>query len=321
MNEKKAAQPVAVTAAPFSFMKYRYLYFLLSATVIIPGLISLFLYRVKPSIDFTGGSLLELKIQPKEGTQLTYSRERFQEIVGNEYQLSAVQQSGDNQVLLRGADINNDLKNQAEQKIQAAFGVVTEQRFETVGPVLGKELLEKTLVAGVIVAVAITLYVWYRFNDLKFGICAILAMLHDSLVVIGAFSLLGHFLGVEVDVLFVTALLTVLSFSIHDTIIVYDRIRENVRKHPRLPFTQIVDMAVLETLGRSINNSMTVIIMLLSLVLLGGASIHWFAGALLIGAITGTYSSTFTAAPLLLLWNDMEKNLKARRAKKKQLTR
>ena len=125
-------------------------------------------------------------------------------------------------------------------------------------------------------------------------------MLHDSLILIGAFSLLGHFFDVEVDVLFVTALLTTLSFSIHDTIVVYDRIRELKRKHPRSGLEEIANAAVLETLSRSINNSMTIIIMLLSLVVLGGDTIRWFSVALLIGAITGTYSSTFTAVPLLL---------------------
>jgi preprotein translocase subunit SecF len=128
-------------------------------------------------------------------------------------------------------------------------------------------------------------------------------MLHDSLILLGAFSLLGHFFNVEVDVLFVTALLTTLSFSIHDTIVVYDRIRELRRKHPRSNLEEVANAAVLETLSRSINNSMTIIIMLLSLVVLGGTSIRYFVMALLIGAITGTYSSTFTAVPLLLVMN------------------
>lgn len=127
-------------------------------------------------------------------------------------------------------------------------------------------------------------------------------MFHDSIVLIGLFSLFGRFFGTEVDVLFVTALLTTLSFSVHDTIVVFDRIRENRKKHPTADFTTLVDASVLETLSRSINNSMTIIIMLLVLVLLGGETIRWFAVALLIGAVTGTYSSTFTAAPLVVEW-------------------
>ena len=138
-------------------------------------------------------------------------------------------------------------------------------------------------------------------------------MFHDSLILLGAFSLLGHFYGIEVNVLFVTALLTTLSFSVHDTIVVFDRIRELTRKNFKLKEEVVVWRAVRETLPRSINNSLTIIIMLLALVILGGESIRWFALALLIGAVTGTYSSTFTAAPLLLLWSDISKLLKKRR--------
>jgi preprotein translocase subunit SecF len=138
-------------------------------------------------------------------------------------------------------------------------------------------------------------------------------MLHDSLVLLGTFSLLGHFMGVEVDTLFVTALLTILSFSVHDTIVVYDRIRELKKKHGYLEFEDIVNRAVVETMGRSINNSLTIIFMLLAMYLLGGDTTRWFIFALLVGTISGTYSSTFTAAPLLILW---EKILSRRRLTK-----
>jgi preprotein translocase subunit SecF len=160
--------------------------------------------------------------------------------------------------------------------------------------------------------------VWWQFNDLKYGVAAVLAMFHDALILLGAFSILGKLYNVEVDILFVTALLTILSFSIHDTIIVFDRVRETVRKHPGVSFVEIVNSAVLQTLGRSINNSLTVIIMLTALVLLGGETIHWFAVALLIGAITGTYSSTFTAAPILVIWDELKKNSKQQKIEKKR---
>ena len=143
-------------------------------------------------------------------------------------------------------------------------------------------------------------------------------MVHDGLILISVFSVLGKLLNVQVDVLFVTALLTVLSFSVHDTIIVFDRIREMSRKHPRVPFKELVNGAILQTLGRSINNSMTVIIMLSALVLLGGETIRWFAVALLVGAITGTYSSTFTAAPILVVWDEVAAKLKHYRLAKQK---
>ena len=185
------------------------------------------------------------------------------------------------------------------------------------GPSLGKELLAKTLTGVIIAASLIMIYVWIQFSELKYGVSAILAMFHDSLILLGIFSLLGYFYGIEVDMLFVTALLTTLSFSVHDTIVVYDRIRELRGKYPRYSLVSLVNTAVTETLSRSINNSVTIIIMLAALAALGGDTIRWFAVALLIGAITGTYSSTFTAAPLLLLWEDVADKLRHRRKNKK----
>jgi preprotein translocase subunit SecF len=192
-----------------------------------------------------------------------------------------------------------------QQKLASVSGSVTELRYENVGPTLGNELLRKMITAVVLAASLILLYVAYRFKSIKYGVCAILAMFHDTLVLLGSFSLLGHFLGIEVDTLYVTALLTILSFSVHDTIVVYDRIREMIKLHPKASYKTIINAAVAQTLARSINNSMTIIFMLLALWLMGGESTKWFVFALLIGTITGTYSSTFTAAPLLVLWDDL----------------
>jgi preprotein translocase subunit SecF len=297
-----------------NFMKYRYLYFGISLIVLIPGILSLLLFGLKPSIDFTGGSLLEFAVQQKEKTT-EFSLDTVQKMVGSEYQINSVQRSGANQVIVRGKPITNAQKEAALQKLYLV-SPIQEVRFETVGPVLGKELLEKTFVAAGVVATFILLYVWKQFYSAKYGLAAILAMFHDSLILLGSFSLLGKFMNVEVDVLFVTALLTTLSFSVHDTIVVFDRIRELSKKHHNVPYIELLNAAVLETMSRSINNSMTIIMMLLALVLLGGATIHWFALALLIGAITGTYSSTFTAVPLLLVWDQGTKWWKSRKRKK-----
>lgn len=170
----------------------------------------------------------------------------------------------------------------------------------------------KTIIGIVIVSLGIMLYVMRQFSELKYGVSAILAMFHDSAVLIGMFSIFGHFFHAEVDVLFVTALLTTLSFSIHDTIVVYDRIRELRRKHVKSDIKDLANVAVLQTLSRSINNSLTIIFMLVVLVLLGGDTLRWFAVALLVGAITGTYSSTFTAIPLVLLWDDVGRKVKGK---------
>ena len=277
------------------FMKYRWLFFGLSLLVIIPGLISLFRFGFRPSIDFTGGSLLQLKFESEINSNQIESLESPVEFV-------SVQQAGEKIFLLRGKPISNEEKDQFVQTVTDQLGPTEVQRFETVGPTLGKELLEKMLAAGLIVTIFILFYVARQFKNFQFGLAAILAMFHDSLVLLGSFSLLGFFYGVEIDVLFVTAMLTTLSFSVHDTIVVFDRIRELKHKYPKYSLIDTADRAVSETLVRSLNNSLTIIIMLVGLVLLGGESIRWFAAALLIGAVTGTYSSTFTAVPLLIVF-------------------
>ena len=281
-----------------NLLKYRYLYFAISLLFLIPGIFSLFKYGLKPSIDFVGGALIEIKLP--ENTNLTFAQ--VDELVDEEFGLSAVQKSGDSQFMIKSKEVSEEQKSDLTTQLTQQYGEAEVLRFESVGPSISKELLSKTIVAIALVSVIIAIYVWRQFKELKFGVTAVMAMFHDSLILLGSFSLLGHFYGVEVDVLFVTAMLTTLSFSVHDTIVVYDRIRELNRKHPRIQFEELANTAVLETLTRSINNSVTIIVMLLALVLLGGSTIKWFSTALLIGAVTGTYSSSFTAVPLLVEW-------------------
>jgi preprotein translocase subunit SecF len=291
-----------------NIMRFRPLFFAISLTVLLPGILSLLVFGLRPSIDFTGGTLLEVR-----GTStLPTNRDEIQAAVGDVFSMDTVQISGENQIIIRGQASTNDQKAAALQKMSEKWGELEVLRFETVGPTLGRELLVKMLTAVVIVSIVITLYVWRQFSDLKFGIAAVLAMFHDTLVLLGSFSIFGWLFGIQVDVLFVTAVLTTLSFSVHDTIVVFDRIRELTRKHHSVPTITLVNAAVLETMSRSINNSVTIIVMLCALSLLGGESIRWFAVALLIGSVTGTYSSTFTAVPLLLLWDDVARWRKQR---------
>ncbi len=290
-------------------MKYKWLYFLISAMVLVPGIISLILFGLKPAIDFTGGSLLELRtekeLDPKEVEAL---------IKEKELEVLSIQTSGENQILIRLQPIEKEQADEIKAVLLEKYEEEpTEVRFETVGPTLGKELVRKTIWAIILVAGAIMGYVAWRFKDIKFGVCAILAMFHDTFILLGTFSLLGYFFGVEVDTLFVTAVLTILSFSVHDTIVVYDRIRESQKLLPKASFEDLINKAVTETLSRSVNNSMTIIFMLIALLLLGGTAIRWFIAALLIGTIAGTYSSTFTAAPLLVVWDQI-----ARRRREKK---
>jgi preprotein translocase subunit SecF len=183
----------------------------------------------------------------------------------------------------------------------------------TVGPIISSELITQTIELILLGSLGILIWVGVRFGSIKFGATALVALLHDVIVVVGIFAILGTLFGVQIDALFVTAMLTVIGFSVHDTIVVYDRIRENKSRHAGEPFDQIVNHSVLQTFGRSINTSLTVVITLTALLLFAGASIHYFVLALLIGIISGTYSSIFNASPLLVVWQLWEDNRRAKR--------
>jgi len=287
------------------FMKYYWLYFVISGLVIIPGIYSLAKYGLKLSIDFTGGTLLEFQLDqnPNQFSQDNLAQS-LQEL---NIETNSIKQEN-NTFTVKSKSFDQATNTALQQKVASAAGTtLTEKRFETLGPTFGAETLRRALTALLLAASVILLFVWHQFKDKKYGICAVLAMLHDTLVILGIFSLLGHFRGVEVDTLFMTALLTILSFSVHDTIVVYDRIRESKRKLSGIPFETLINKAINETLTRSLNNSMTIIFMLLALYLLGGETTKWFVFALLVGTVSGTYSSTFTAAPLLVLWDKMAK--------------
>ncbi len=183
----------------------------------------------------------------------------------------------------------------------------------TVGPIISNELITQTIELILLGSLGILIWVGIRFGSVKFGATALVALLHDVIVVVGIFAILGTLFRVQIDALFVTAMLTVIGFSVHDTIVVYDRIRENKTRHAGEPFDQIVNHSILQTFGRSINTSLTVVITLTALLLFAGASIHYFVLALLIGIISGTYSSIFNASPLLVVWQLWEDNRRAKR--------
>ncbi len=277
-----------------NWIKLTPLYFAISALILLPGIYSLVRYGLKLSVEFTGGSVIEL-------SNVNFNKNQIKEKLPS-FQVRDLQ--------LSGSDVKFTLKPISQQELNQIIESLTFNkkkpkvtRFETVGPTLGRETLLKTFNAIALASILILIYVARVFKDFKYGFCAVLAMLHDSFVLLGSFSLLGHFFGVETDLLFVTAVLTTLSFSVHDTIVVYDRIRELGRKNPNIHFVSLANQAVSDTMIRSLNNSLTIIFMLLALVLMGGSSIHNFALALLIGAITGTYSSPFVAVPLLVIWS------------------
>lgn len=291
---------------PFAIVSRWYWFYLCcSLVVLIPGIFSIVSYGLKPSIDFTGGSTLVLTVDIKNNVTLT--KESLQESIGDDITIHSLAKQNANQLDIKTSTITNEQKNKVLQKIEEKIGKPTEKQFETIGPSLGSELITKTAIAIGLCVVLIASYLALRFHSLMFGVAAMLAAVHDLLIVTGIFSILGHLRGIEVDTLFVTALLTILSFSVHDTIVVFDRIREKRKKWVHAPFEEVVDEAVLETLTRSVRNSLAIIITLLSLFLLGGQTTTWFVFALLIGTISGTYSSTFTALPLLIIWEKLTK--------------
>jgi preprotein translocase SecF subunit len=196
---------------------------------------------------------------------------------------------------------------QMVRALQAKLGPIAEQAsLTTIGPVVSADLINQALLLILVGAIGILLWITYRFQDVKFGVTALVALVHDVIVVVGIFAILGTFFHVEIDALFVTAMLTVIGFSVHDTIVVFDRIRENRARHAGEPFAEVVNHSILQTFARSIMTSFTVVLTLLSLYLFGGSAIRNFVLALLIGIISGTYSSIFNAAPLLVVWHEWE---------------
>jgi len=199
--------------------------------------------------------------------------------------------------------------------LQQQLGPIADQRrLTTVGPVVSADLITQALILILAGSIGILLWITVRFRDFRFGVAALVAMLHDIVVVVGVFAVLGTLFGVEIDALFVTAMLTVIGFSVHDTIVVFDRVRENRARHAGEPFDRIVNHSVLQTFGRSINTSLTVVLTLLALLLFGGSAIRFFVLALLLGIISGTYSSIFNASPILVTWHEWDTARKARAA-------
>src|SRR3990172_6279102 len=283
------------------FMRLKWLYFMISLAVILPGVFSLVFFGLRPSIDFTGGTLWEIQVSSEK---FSLASTAVRNVFEAKNLPAEVQTSESDRLLIKTTSIDAPLKQSLATALKNELGDFTEIRFETLGPRLGAELLRKAALAVILATLAILFYVAYRFKNFAFGATAILAMFHDTLVLFGVFSLLGYFAGVEVGTLFVTAVLTTLSFSVHDTIVVFDRIRE-IRRKADLDLEEAVDQAVGETLVRSLNNSLTIVFMLLALFAIGGETLRWFVLALLVGTISGTYSSTFNAAPLLVVWRKL----------------
>jgi preprotein translocase subunit SecF len=283
-------------------------WFLLSFLLLLPGLISLAVFGLKFGIDFTGGTSWELEA-PNPVT-VAEVREVLAEHGHGE---SIVQIADGTTILIRMSSIDegSDEKNAIFQSFREAFGEdIEELSMTTVGPSVGNAVRNRSLYAVGLASIGILLYIAFAFRNttkpLLYGTAAIVSMLHDLLIVIGLFSILGWTMDVEIDALFVTAMLTIMGFSVHDTIVIFDRIRENQALGAAPNFEETVNYSIVQTLVRSLNTSITVVLTLAALYLFGGESTRWFVLALLVGIVVGTYSSIFNGAQLLVAWENGE---------------
>ncbi len=293
----------------FDIVGKRYWYFLISALVLIPGVVFLALFGLRLSIDFASGSLLEIAFEEGRRPQPGEVKELLGEYGLDEatVQTSSDPATGSEFLLIRTAPIDAQKKGEIKAAIEERFApIIDELRFESIGARVSTETTRRALYAVGLAGIAILLYISWAFrhvpNPVRFGTCAIVATIHDVFVVVGVVAILGRLRGWEVDALFLTALLTVIGFSVHDTIVVFDRIRENMKRRAGEPIESVVNHSIIQTLDRSLNTELGVLFTLTALLLFGGVTIRGFAFTLLIGIVSATYCSIFNASPLLVEW-------------------
>lgn len=293
----------------FNILGKRYLFFGISLILILPGLLLIIFYGMNLSVDFTGGTLVELSFAsgsppPPEEVILIYNQFGITDV--------QVQTTGDNSIIARSSFLEDATRADIISMVETQFNdPVTIIRIDSVGPTIGQEVALRAALAVAVAAIIVVVYITFAFrgmpNAFRNGVCAIIAEIHDVLIVISLVMIGGILWGWQLDALFLTALLTVIGFSVQDTIVVFDRIRENSTIYKRLPFETLVNHSIIQTLQRSINTQlMTVEFMLLALVLFGGLTLRQFAVILLVGLFSGTYSSIFIAAPVLVVWENRE---------------
>ena len=296
------------------FVGKRFWFFLTSLLVITPGVIFLIIAPgLRPGIDFTGGSSMTLQFQ--ESSSVT-QREMREALSNHGYSESTVQNLGNNSFFVRTKQLDEEAKDSLVEGLTTSLAPGSEhvlQGFDLVSPVVAQETVLNAFWAVLAAAVGIFFYVWWAFRNVpspfRYGLAAIVALLHDATIVVGIFAILGEVLQMEVNTMFLIALLTVIGYSVNDTIVVFDKIRENVLIYANRPFPEIVNLSIAETIGRSINTSFTLLVTLLALILFGGATIREFLIVLLIGVVVGTYSSIAVASQILVTWEQKSKSL------------
>ena len=286
------------------FVGKRIWFFLISALILLPGVVFLIIAPgLRPGIDFTGGSTVMFDVTD------SVTQERLREVMADIGHPDAVIQKMDEKTFfIRTKELRDDEKDGVIEEIQrrASPGGVTLLAFDLVSPVVAAETVLNAFYAVLAAAVGIFLYLWWAFRNVpspfRYGLAAIVALVHDSMIVIGIFAILGVLADIEVNTMFLVAILTVIGYSVNDTIVVFDRLRENIILYPNRTLTQNANISIMESMGRSLNTSLTLLFTLLALLLVGGETIRIFLYVLIIGVIAGTYSSIGIATPMLVVW-------------------
>jgi preprotein translocase subunit SecF len=294
----------------YNIIQKRNIFFSFSGLLIAASLVFIFMGGLKLGIDFTGGALLQVEFAGQRPAASVVQENLATLDIGT----VQVQNAGEKGLILKMKTITNDQRISVIENLQY-LGSVQEKTFDTIGPIIGQELKQKAVYANILVLIGIIIYLaWafrkissYRVSSWLFGLNAVIALTHDILITTGLFAVLGYFFKIEIDSLFVTALLTILGFSVHDTIVVFDRIREGIKRDFSSSFETIINRSINETMIRSLNTTMTTLLVLVALFLFGGESVKYFILALIFGITIGTYSSIFIASPLLLVWNRFKK--------------
>jgi len=287
------------------FVGKKHWFFLFSAVALTIAIISLAAFKLQPGIDFTGGTSMTLQFT----TQVEQSRLR-EELVNLEHPEAVIQRSGDD-FFIRLKEISTEERENLTEGLETSLkSTITALDYSTVSPSIATETARNAGIAVVIASVAMLFYIAWAFRRMpspfRWGTCAIVALIHNVLIVAGLFAILGKAIGVEVDALFITGLLTIVGYSINNTVVVFDRVRENISKVVSPDFAVTVNISLVETLVRSLNTSLTTLCVILALLLFGGATIHYFILVLFIGLIAGTYTSMCIAGPLLVVWEKGE---------------
>ena len=289
----------------FDFVGKRYWYFLLSALILIPGIFSLSLFGLRRGIEFDSGSMMTIRFEQDVGQS-----ELRQELSDLGYGDAIIQRTGDGDFIIRTEELTTSEKEGLQDTLEEGFGPLEERAFHSVSPIVAREIERNASIAVSVAAVAVLIYITWAFRRLpspfRYGTCAIIALIHDVLVVLGIFSILGRAFNLEINAMFIMGILTVIGYSVNDTIVVFDRIRENIGRNISGDFKATVNTSLVETLGRSLSTSLTTLFVLVALFLFGGATIQSLVLALIIGIISGTYSSLFIASQLLVVWENKD---------------